>query len=194
MTTAAPALDRLGVKLFAAEAGAVALPEFIPVFHRWIQTRRIGGILIDVADYAHLPNGPGVALIGHEGDWMVDASEGAAGLLHLRKRGLSGTAPERILQTFRGALDAAAKLEEDLGRRLTFRTDEVLFLVNDRLAAVNSEESFGAIRGDLEAAVSKLLPGASLSRANDDPRDRLAVRLACPGAPAGVSALLSRLP
>ena len=43
--------------------------------------------MIDVANYAHVPKGPGVALIGHGTDYFIDEGEGRLGLLYNRKRG-----------------------------------------------------------------------------------------------------------
>lgn len=171
--------QKFGVKFFAEDPRAVKAEEFIPVFHRWIQTRRVEGILIDVADYSHLPEGPGVVLIGHEADYFMDASEGPLGLLYNRKQPLAGSPSERIGGAFRAALRACELLEEDFEGRLKFRRDEALFLVNDRLLAPNTEETFAAARPHLGGALASLFPGrkVDLRRMEGDPRRRFAVRV-----------------
>src|SRR5262245_58264691 len=79
--------NRLSLKLFAAQPIARGdLHRFIGVFHRFIQEAAVPGLLIDVADYAHVPDGPGVILIGHEVDYGIDLARGRTGLLTLRKR------------------------------------------------------------------------------------------------------------
>ena len=78
--------QRISVKFFVSEPDAVHLPAFIPVFHRWIQDHAVEGLLIDVADYKHVPEGPGILLIGHEGDYSIDMAKGRPGLLYSRKR------------------------------------------------------------------------------------------------------------
>ncbi len=79
---------RIAVKFFTDEPGApVALEPFIPLFHRFIQQATVPGLLIDVANYIHVPNGPGVVLVGHEVDYGIDAVGGRTGLLTVRKRG-----------------------------------------------------------------------------------------------------------
>ena len=56
-------LQRIGVKLFMVDGVSVRPREFVPVFHRWIQTQAVRDqLLIDVADYEHVPEGPGVLL------------------------------------------------------------------------------------------------------------------------------------
>ena len=83
----------------AVEPGA-----FIPVFHRWIQERRVEGLAIDVADYRHVPEGPGVLLVGHEADYVLDLAEGPPGLLYSRKRGTGGPLETRLRTSIHAAL------------------------------------------------------------------------------------------
>ena len=45
------------LKCFLDDASGVELEEFIPVFHDWIQTQQLEELLIDVADYRHVPQG-----------------------------------------------------------------------------------------------------------------------------------------
>ena len=74
-------------------------------------------------------------LIGHGSDYFMDEGEGRLGLLHNRKR--AGPAPARAAdRPARRTLHAAALLETD--RRWPascFATNELVFRVNDRLAA-----------------------------------------------------------
>ncbi|MBW1832016.1 MAG: hypothetical protein JRJ10_10020, partial [Deltaproteobacteria bacterium] len=63
------------VKLYA-RAGEIELGKLIPVFHEWIRAKKITDeLLIDVADYAHVPQGPGVVLIGHQSDYYLDVAD-----------------------------------------------------------------------------------------------------------------------
>ena len=62
---------------------------FIPVFHKWIQENKIPNhIMVDVADYKHISDGPGIMLIAHEGNFSIDLENGKAGLLYTRKQPL----------------------------------------------------------------------------------------------------------
>ena len=63
-------IDHVNVKVFAK--APVDLAAAIPVFHRWIQEGACEELLIDVADYRHVPAGPGVVLIGHEANYSLD--------------------------------------------------------------------------------------------------------------------------
>lgn len=171
-------LQKFAVKVFA-ESASVKLEEFIPVFHRWIQTRAVEGILIDVADYSHVKGGPGVMLVGHEGDFSMDAAEGPLGLLYSRKQPMAGTLAERVEKAARLLLEAAARLEQEpeLKGRLKFRSGEALFVANDRLLAPNTDGAFAEVKPPLEAAGRKLFPDGRVHRRVGDPRARLAARL-----------------
>jgi hypothetical protein len=143
---------RMNAKLFVADETAVSLPAIVPVFHRWIQTQAVPGLLIDVADYKHVPNGPGVLIIGHEGDYALDQANGRSGLLYSRKR-------EWPADDFRGgcawsiglALQGAQLLAGDPALNLDFRTDQLELTFPDRLHAPNTPETLAAWQAAITA-------------------------------------------
>src|SRR4051812_46624230 len=97
---------KLQLKIYAEPTHGLELDAYIPVFHAWIKHHVLKDLLIDVANYAHVPNGPGVALIGHGADYFMDEGEGRLGLLYNRKR----AAPEpgaRLGDAFRSVVHAA---------------------------------------------------------------------------------------
>jgi hypothetical protein len=177
-------LQKIAIKFFAEKpewSRPVEPAELIPVFHRWIQERRIPGTLIDVADYSHLSPGPGVGLVGFEADVFFDSMEGPPGLLYTRKTPVAGGLEERLRLVFRAALEACEKLEAEpeLTGRLRFRRDEALFISNDRLIGPNDLEPFPKLVIPLEKVANTVLPGAAwrLRGRPGDPRRRLAIHL-----------------
>jgi len=185
---------KLQLKIYATSAAAKAVsPEaLIPVFHRWIKDHALPELTIDVANYGHVPKGPGVVLIGHGADYFMDEGEGRLGLLHNRKR--SGSAPgERLADLARRTLHAAALLEKDptLAGKLTFATNELLFKINDRLAAPNTDATFAALKGELEALGKQLFAGAFELAREGGPKDLFTARFKSP-ASAPLATLLER--
>jgi hypothetical protein len=148
--------SKLQVKVFFQRP---PLETFIPVFHDWIKHHKLPELLIDVANYAHVPNGPGVVLIGHENDYYIDDTDGRSGLLSSRKREAPAEG-ERLTDAFRRTLHAALLLQKSLDGKLALRSDELLFRINDRLLAPSSEATFAALRPELDAFCSKLFAGA----------------------------------
>jgi len=188
-------LHKFCVKFFVENPGAVALGDVIPVYHRWIQKQAVEGMLVDVADYGHLPQSPGVMLVAHEADYCMDSMEGPLGLLYNRKTGSDGLLPDRITAGFKAALGACVKLETEpeFQGKLRFKAGSAIFIANDRLHAPNTEESFQALRSDLSAALAKVYPSSvELRRTSTDPRSRLTIQITS-SQPVDAAALLSRL-
>ncbi|HUI05611.1 MAG TPA: hypothetical protein VL486_01250 [Verrucomicrobiae bacterium] len=163
-------LYKLGVKIFTANPAAVDLRDFIPVFHSWIQQQKIAGhLLIDVHDYSHVYNGPGILLVAHEGNFSVEQTDDHLGLVYYRKQPVANP-----LQTAFESAQAAVRLleaEPKLGG-IEFRADEFEVFSNDRLLAPNTVEA----RQQLEPVVKHAFAGATVTLApqSADPRERLA--------------------
>jgi hypothetical protein len=158
--------SRFAFKLFLENPAALKAGELVPVFHNFIQTHAIPDhLLIDVADYAHVPNGPGTVLVAHEGNSHLDLGEGRPGVMYIRKQPLAGDLRERIRQTLRYTLEVATRLEnhKSLAGRVKFDTQELIFRINDRLNGPNKQETFDAIRPILEDVLSEAYPIATIS-------------------------------
>src|SRR5437764_1537417 len=103
-------IQHVRVKIFASESARADLGDAIPAFHRWIQDRVCPEMLIDVADYRHVPNGPGVVLMGHEAAYSLDNTKGRLGLLYNRRLA-GGAAQENLRQAYDAAVAACQRLE-----------------------------------------------------------------------------------
>ncbi|NRA09480.1 MAG: hypothetical protein HRU02_15105 [Myxococcales bacterium] len=177
-------------------AAAVALEPVIGLFHRFIQEQSLPGLLLDVADYAHVPDGPGVVLIGHDVDYGIDLSDGQAGLLVVRKRFAGQAFGEVLRDTLGRALTAAQAIgqESDLGLR--FASDALTLHFFDRLVTPNSDEAFESVRGEVEPVAECLYGAASyeISRVrSEDRRKALSLSIRGSGEIAPPSALIERL-
>ena len=65
--------QKLAVKLFLTPDSHVELEEIVPVFHGWIQRQAVPEhLLVDVANYAHAADGPGIALVSLQGNFLFD--------------------------------------------------------------------------------------------------------------------------
>ena len=83
--------QHINVKIFAVEGSKVDWHKLIPVFHRWIREQALPGLLLDVADYAHVPAGPGMMIIGHDAHYAVDNRQNRLGLLYNRRTAVEGS-------------------------------------------------------------------------------------------------------
>ncbi len=96
-------LQHVNVKIYVDGDLNVDPARFIEVFHRWIREQATNELLIDVADYRHVPSGPGVLLVGFEADYGMDNTGGRYGLRYNRKAPLEGSNADRVRQALRSA-------------------------------------------------------------------------------------------
>ena len=173
-------LQHFNVKLFIDQPETVDMAAFMAVFNRWIQDQVTEELLIDVADYRHVPAGPGVVLIGHEANYSLDNAEDRLGLLYNRKGTLPGSNQDRLRQAVRAALLAAQRLAGAPG--LKFSGGEAQVVVNDRLLAPNTDETWKAAQPELAAVFDQLYgPGGYTLARHPEPRERFTVDVSAPG-------------
>ena len=150
-------LQHVNLKLYLENPETIKLADYAAVFNNWIQKQRLEELLIDVADYLHVHNGPGIMLIGHEADYSLDNRAGRLGLLYNRKEQIEGTTQEKLAQAARAVLTAAQILERENG--LKFNGSEVQLIVNDRLLVPNTLETYAALEPELRTFFDKLYGG-----------------------------------
>ena len=171
---------RIGAKLYAQNPEVVDADAYAGLFHGWIQERVLDGVPIDVADYTHVPDGPGIMLIGHEADRSIDFGEGRPGVLYQRKRDLDGPLEERFRIALEGADAIADRVEGDPATGgVAFGREEILIRINDRLRAPNTDATLAAIRPALESALAAVRPGttARIARIAADPKGPFTARV-----------------
>jgi hypothetical protein len=189
------------LKWFLDDASDVELEEFIPVFHDWIQTQQLAELLIDVADYRHVPQGPGIVLVAHDAHYVMDLTDARLGLLYSRRRETHPSrcaiqsVEDRLRSVWHCALTACQRLEAHpvLHGRLQFRGNELLLRCNDRLRAPNTTAAYDELYQYLEPFLATLYPGQRVAVAHiREDTSRLTVAIKVP-ALLDVDTLLMRL-
>ncbi len=180
-------LVKFDLKVLAAGAPEVEAEEFIPVFHRWITERVLPELLIDVADYSHVHEGPGVLLVGHDAIYAYDLSRGEPGLLYSRRHESGaellgiGSLDRRLKSLLDSAFRACDLIEAEpqFGGRVAFDRHRLELRVNDRLFPADEETALtlaGAFRRALaEAGVRAGDTPVEVKRIGE-PRERLTLR------------------
>jgi hypothetical protein len=167
---------RIGVKFFAADPASIQLEAFIPIFHGWIQKQNLTGhLLIDVHDYSHMHQGPGILLVAHEGNFSIDMSEGRPGLMYYRKAPTALPPAEHLATILKSTLQACRLLEKDA--RMRFNIDKFVVLANDRLHAPNSDSTLTELQPALSAALKQVFEDVEfqMARTSVDPKERFLV-------------------
>jgi len=168
---------RLAIKFNLKATPDIQPKDIVPVFQRWIQEHTVEGMLIDVIDYKHVADGPGILLIADEGDYGYDLQDGQVGLQYVRKRFLPDTLSEALREVFRLTFIASQRLEDEnlAGVEFDYRSAKISFL--DRKTHRNSASTFDAVQDDVIAFLTELYGDeVSVTRAYDDPREVFAIR------------------
>jgi hypothetical protein len=169
-------MQHINIKIFAKTDRDVNVADAIPVFHRWIQKRDLPELLIDVADYSHVPEGPGVLLIAHEANYSLDYARDELGLLYNRKAKGSGDGQEELRQAYDAALHACQRLEREpeFQGKLQFDASHLEIVFNDRLLHPNTDESWNHVKPEATRFFDGLFgAGQYVLERRGEPRERL---------------------
>jgi hypothetical protein len=180
-------LQHCNVKIFVEDPSRLDFSVFNPIFQKWIREKVTDDLLIDVADYLHVPEGPGMVLIGLQADYAMDNTDGRWGLKYNRKASLAGNNQDRLRSALKCALLACQRLEADpaLKGKIKFRNDEVEIFINDRALAPNTPETWKTCQADFQGVLGKLFGSDGMRvEPEKDPRARFGVRVFSPKAPA----------
>lgn len=188
-------LQHVNVKLLLKNPESVRLEPLVPVFHAWIENQNGHELLIDVADYSHVPAGPGVVLIGHEGNYSVDNTGNRLGVRYNRKAAIDGSNQDRLAQAARAALTACRRLasEPRLSDKFQFNGHDIEIFINDRLVAPNTDATRASFDAEFHTFSQKLFRGKEYSITYSmDPRSLFTAYVKA-GRPFSVAELLEAL-
>lgn len=113
----------------------------IPLFHRWIQQKAVPGLLLDVADYSHIPTDARLILMGHDVEYGLIQTDDATEFWHTRyfsRMAEQPSAEAAVAQLVAEGLASAEKIASDLGE-IALNNYRLRFL--DRLRVPNSAET-----------------------------------------------------
>jgi len=151
-------LQHVNVKVFVEGAMPVPPERFINVFHQWIQEQTLPELLIDVADYGHVPGGPGILLVAHEADYSMDNTDHRWGLRYNRKAALEGSNHDRFRQAFAAAANACGLLEKHFASDgLRFSSKEFELFFNDRALVPNTAETLAFCKPEVLSFLARAL-------------------------------------
>ncbi len=163
-------LQHVNVKIFVDGEMTVDWESFIVVFHRWVAEQAMDEMLIDVADYRHVPNGPGVVLVGHEADYAMDNTGGRAGLRYNCKVARENSNEDRVRHALAAAAGACLLLEAEFAD-LRFSRHEFELTINDRALAPNNNQTLEACGSELPKLLQNVLGVSEVDLDyNRDPR------------------------
>ncbi len=188
-------LQQINIKVFVTEDSTVNYTNFIKVFNRWMEEADSDDYL-NYADYSHVDAGPGVLLILKQANYSIDNAYHEPGFLYNRKHEVDGENAEKIQQAFTEVLSKCELLEasDELENAIHFNGANILFMINNRHIAPNTEETASAIQADLAPVLEQMYGNDDfkVERTSEDARERFAVRITA-NSDKPISELLSNL-
>jgi len=176
-------ISRINVKVFMDQGADVATETWFEVFNTWIHEPD-NDVLVDVADYTHVENGPQTILVGHNANYALDTTDGRFGFLYARKRGLNGSLDASLKEAISCALKSCKRLSEDerLGGQVNFNGESIQIALNDRLGATNDAQTRDACISELNTILDKLYAGSGYKvTANEDARKTVTLDISAEG-------------
>jgi hypothetical protein len=151
-------LQRIQTKILTDAPATLHLNPFIDIFGRWRADKNHPAGWVDLADYAHVPRGAGILLVGFKGNFAFDLADPAPGILYASKSGLSGPHPERIAAAIKTGLELTRRLigEPEFPKTVHLRTDRIEFQFPDRLVTPNTSATDRALRPSLAKSLDRL--------------------------------------
>ena len=172
-------LQRIDVKLLLDTPPHPDIDAFLVIFDRWRQRKDHPCDWVDLADYAHMPSGPGILIAGKRDRFAIDLNPPGPGLLTSTRAGLEGTLEDRFREAFRRAreLSRSVLAEPEFPAGFAVSAEGWEIYINDRLALPNSEASDALVRPALAAALG-VAPGAIVRQDNSSGRLGYSAKLA----------------
>lgn len=151
-------LQRIQIKILSDAPATLDLTPFIEIFGRWRMDKNHPAGWVDLADYAHVPRGAGIVLVGFQANFSFDMADPAPGILYHAKKGLTGSPAERIRAALKSCLGLAQQLvsEKEFPPGVHLRTDALLLRFPDRLLTPNTPQTDAALRPAIDSAVAAL--------------------------------------
>jgi hypothetical protein len=189
-------LQKFDLRLFVdAQTDADTIcDQMLAIFGRWRLEE--GEEIMDLADYAHVEEGPGVLLVSHRWQFGVDWLSGRPSIFYATRKNLSGSLSGRLSQALGGLVEKSQRLlqEEELKGQIIPSPGELEIVVNDRLQFPNTEAGDGQMRPAVEEVLDRLYgDGRWEIEAQDDPGERLGYRIRAGSEPPTLETMAGRL-
>jgi hypothetical protein len=175
MTAAALDLQRVCLKILTGALPTLNLDPCLSIFARWRTDSADPAEWVDLADYAHMPRGPGIVLIGKRCNFGFDLGSAAPGILYCSKKGLEGELEARLESIFERCFALTSRLtaEPEFPRGVRLRTGALELTFNDRLETPNAGSISEVLEPPVAAVLDRILgPGAYTLRPEADPSRR----------------------
>lgn len=147
----------------------ISVSDVVNLFHDWIREEDEDKVLLDVADYSHVPNGPGIILVGFYENIYFEINGKHPAFAVVYKRPIDGDNTSKVKHVFSKAVIFANKFQQAFEGKVTLDTENIKLGLNDRYYKREDVETH------LKESISKLddslnLGWEALSQDGRDPK------------------------
>ena len=141
-------LQRIHIKILTDAPATLRLEPLVEIFGRWRAEKDHPAGWVDLADYAHVPRGMGIVLVGFQANFAFDMTDdegrSAPGILYAAKKGLTGSYSERIGSALKSCFELAGRLiaEKEFPQGVHLRTEALEIRFADRIVTPNTKEMY----------------------------------------------------
>ena len=148
-------LQRIDVKQLLKGPAVPEIDSLLVIFDRWRKVTDHPSDWVDLADYAHMPQGPGILIAGKRDTFSLNLNPPGPGLLTSVRNGLVGSLEERFREAFRraGELNDAVLAEPEFPADLSPIEGAWEVFANDRLLCPSTSEMDAVVRPQLASAL-----------------------------------------
>lgn len=136
-----------------------SLDQVQELLHRWVSGRVLDDILVDVADYRHVPQGPGLFVIGHSANYQLRVDQDTWEFSCQQKPRTEGDL-DPLRSVFERSVFACHRLETDLKAKGLFDPTRVRIGSYDRRFWDLTERPLSVLSASIEARLGPLLLSA----------------------------------
>ena len=178
-------VQRIHIKILTDAPANLNLNPFLDIFGRWRGEKDHPAGWVDLADYAHVPRGMGIVLVGFQANFAFDMTDdegrSAPGILYAAKKGLAGTYVERIASVLKSCLELSQRLiaEKEFPPGVHLRTDALEIRFADRLVTPNTKETYEELCPAVLKVLDRLFGTSTSGCYNLVPGSDLAQVLGC---------------
>lgn len=187
-------LQKIDVKMALDAPERYDWDRLLAVFGRWRLDPNEE--ILDLADYLHVPGGPGCLLVSHRWHFGADFANGTPGLFLSTRKGLRGELADRFAGAIRILLEKGRQLlaEPELEGAISLRTGELELVVNDRMLVPDPIAGDELVRPAISRALDRLYGSDEWNAERDDRAGvRLGYRVRAAKHPRPLEELLGRL-
>jgi hypothetical protein len=188
-------LERISIKILTDAPPGLKLDPFLSIFGRWRKETSHPAQWVDLADYAHMPRGPGIVLIGKRANFSFDMGGEVPGVLYASKKDLTGSPEARLSAVFAACLEMSRRLiaEPEFPSGVSLRAGELELIFNDRLETPNTPGTDRVLAPVASAVLDRLFgAGWYRLRPESDPARRYGLSIQAKQAPS-LDSLIARL-